>query len=211
MSRPTIFFVNMRSLWYTPFHVNSALLEHSFVTVASVCLCLRHNPPCLPTPRRATLASARQKSSLSKRSANQRENMLVAWPQALYIIVQSNEGILCEVLRAAATYWKISPLRRRHFWRHNRRGEQHGRSWCTHPKENEGGNQAQNSNSDKDTAVPKEKERIYGIDRLNQGDPAVESESDSEWLHAHWREGQAENKNIEIKVLNVNVTYYLTF
>ena len=36
--------------------------------------------PCLPTPIRAVLASARQKCSPSKRSANRRKNMLVAWP-----------------------------------------------------------------------------------------------------------------------------------
>ena len=81
-----------------------------------------------------------------------------------------------------------------------------------HPSQGKrGGNQAQNPKSDKDTAVPKEKERVYGIDRLNLGDPAVESESDSEWLHAHRREGQTEYIYIEIKVLNVNVTYYLPF
>ena len=35
--------------------------------------------------------------------------------------------------------------------------------------------QAKNTKSDKDSAVPLEKECDYGIDRLNIGDPAVES------------------------------------
>ena len=34
--------------------------------------------------------------------------------------------------------------------------------------------QAENPKSDKDNAVTKEKEHIYGIDRLNIGDSAVE-------------------------------------
>ena len=33
--------------------------------------------------------------------------------------------------------------------------------------------QAKNPKSDKDTAVPEEKEHTYGIDCLNLGDPAV--------------------------------------
>ena len=40
--------------------------------------------------------------------------------------------------------------------------------------------QAKNPNSDKDTAVTEEKERTYGIDCLHLGDPAVESENESE-------------------------------
>ena len=40
--------------------------------------------------------------------------------------------------------------------------------------------QAKNNKSDKDTTVPSEKKRIYRIDRLNLGDPAVDLESDSE-------------------------------
>ena len=39
--------------------------------------------------------------------------------------------------------------------------------------------QAQKTKIDKDNAVTEEKERTYGIDRLNLGDPAVESENDS--------------------------------
>ena len=35
-------------------------------------------------------------------------------------------------------------------------------------------NQARNPKSDKDSAVPSEKEHIYGIDRLNIYDPAVD-------------------------------------
>ena len=51
-----------------------------------------------------------------------------------------------------------------------------------HPSQEQrgGGGQAQNPKSDNDTEVPKEKERVYGIERLNLGDPAVKSESDSE-------------------------------
>ena len=41
-------------------------------------------------------------------------------------------------------------------------------------------NKAKKPKSDKDTAVPKEKERNYGIDHLNLGDPAVESGNDYE-------------------------------
>ena len=37
------------------------------------------------------------------------------------------------------------------------------------------GEVGKNPKSDKDTAVPSKKEHIYGIDRLNLGDPAVES------------------------------------
>ena len=47
------------------------------------------------------------------------------------------------------------------------------------PRKNKGGKQAKNTKSDKDTAVPSENERDYGIDRLNQGDHAVDSERDS--------------------------------
>ena len=35
--------------------------------------------------------------------------------------------------------------------------------------------QSKKPKSDKDTTVPKDKERTYGIDSLNLGDPAVES------------------------------------
>ena len=48
------------------------------------------------------------------------------------------------------------------------------------PRKTRGGDQAQNPKSDKNTAVPKETEHVYGIDWLNLGDPAVESESGSE-------------------------------
>ena len=48
--------------------------------------------------------------------------------------------------------------------------------------------------SDNDTAVSSDKERIYGIDRQNLVEPAVESESDSEWILAHRREGQMANE-----------------
>ena len=41
--------------------------------------------------------------------------------------------------------------------------------------------------SDKETAVPKEKEWTYGIDRLNLGNLAVESENDSKRLLAKCR------------------------
>ena len=77
-------------------------------------------------------------------------------------------------------------------WR-NRRGEKHGRPWCTHPKEKEGGKSGKVYKSDKDTTVPSEKERTYGIDCLNLGDLSVDSESDSGWLLTHRREFQMEN------------------
>ena len=47
------------------------------------------------------------------------------------------------------------------------------------PRKTRERNQAQKTKSDKDTAVPKEKERVYGIDHLNIGDPSVVSESES--------------------------------
>ena len=50
-----------------------------------------------------------------------------------------------------------------------------------HPsKERRGKNKAEKPKCDKDTAVSKEKEHVCGIERLNLGDPAVKSESDSE-------------------------------
>ena len=52
------------------------------------------------------------------------------------------------------------------------------------PRKNRGGGQVQNPKSDKDTAVTKEKELIYVIDRLNLGDPAFKLENDSKWLLA---------------------------
>ena len=44
--------------------------------------------------------------------------------------------------------------------------------------------QAKKPRGEKDTAIPKEKERTYGIDRLNIGNPEAETENDSEWLLA---------------------------
>ena len=38
--------------------------------------------------------------------------------------------------------------------------------------------QAKRPKGDKDIEFPEEKERTYGIDRLNLGDPAVELEND---------------------------------
>ena len=48
------------------------------------------------------------------------------------------------------------------------------------PGKTKGKNQAKKPKSDKDTAVTKEKENSYGIERLNLGNPAVESENDYE-------------------------------
>ena len=61
-------------------------------------------------------------------------------------------------------------------------------------QEKKGGNQAQKPNSEKDNVVTKEKEFVYGIDRLNLDDFAAELESDSEWLLVQCREGQMANK-----------------
>ena len=47
-------------------------------------------------------------------------------------------------------------------------------------RKKKGESQAKKPKSDKDTTVPKQKERTYGIDRLNLGDPAVESGNDFE-------------------------------
>ena len=55
------------------------------------------------------------------------------------------------------------------------------------PRKTREDNKAQNPKSDKDTEVTKEKERIYGIGRINLDDPAVEPESESKQLLAkHW-------------------------
>ena len=43
------------------------------------------------------------------------------------------------------------------------------------PRKKKEENQAKKPKSNKYTAVPKEKERTYGIDCLDLGDPAVES------------------------------------
>ena len=50
---------------------------------------------------------------------------------------------------------------------------------ATTPRKTRKKNQAQNPNNDKDTAVPKEKELVYGIDRLDIGGPTVKLERDS--------------------------------
>ena len=64
-----------------------------------------------------------------------------------------------------------------------------------HPsQEKRGKNQAKKPKSDKDTAVPKEKELTYGVESLNLGNPAVESENDSKLLLAQLREVQMANK-----------------
>ena len=47
------------------------------------------------------------------------------------------------------------------------------------PRKTEGKIQANKPKSDKGTAVHKEKERTYGIDRLNIVNPAFNSENDS--------------------------------
>ena len=55
------------------------------------------------------------------------------------------------------------------------------------PRKMKGKIQAKKPKSDKNTAVPEERERTYCIDRLNIGDPAVKSENDSELLLAQRR------------------------
>ena len=47
------------------------------------------------------------------------------------------------------------------------------------PGKTKGKTQSKKLKSDKDTAGTEENERTYGIDRLNIGDPAVDSENDS--------------------------------
>ena len=54
--------------------------------------------------------------------------------------------------------------------------------------------QAKKPRGEKDTAIPKEKERTYGIDRLNLGDQSVELRNDPKLLPAQSREGQTTNK-----------------
>ena len=48
------------------------------------------------------------------------------------------------------------------------------------PRKTKGKIQAKKPKIDKNTAVPEEKERTYGIDRLNLGDPAVKLGNESE-------------------------------
>ena len=79
------------------------------------------------------------------------------------------------------------------------------------PQERREKPQANKPKSDKETAVTKEKEHTYDIDRLNIGDPAVELENDSKWILAQLREVHTSNIYIEITVLNVNVMSYLIF
>ena len=62
------------------------------------------------------------------------------------------------------------------------------------PRKTKGKSQAKKPKSDKETATPEEKERTYGIDRLNIGDPAVESENESERVLMQHKEGHMANK-----------------
>ena len=68
------------------------------------------------------------------------------------------------------------------------------------PRKKKGKNQKKKLKSDQSLADPSEDGCTYGIDRLNLGKPANDSESDpksenkSEWLLAHRREGHMENK-----------------
>ena len=50
---------------------------------------------------------------------------------------------------------------------------------ATIPRKTKGKSQANKPKSDNETAVLEEKERTYGIDCLNLGNPAVESGNDS--------------------------------
>ena len=52
----------------------------------------------------------------------------------------------------------------------------------------------ENPNIYQDNADPSEDWRIYGIDRLNLGEPAHDLENNSKWLLAQNREGQMANK-----------------
>ena len=66
--------------------------------------------------------------------------------------------------------------------------------WYTYPNKEKEEVQAKKLKSDKYTVVPEEKERTYGIDCLNLGDPAVESENFSKQLLAQRREGHMAHK-----------------
>ena len=68
-------------------------------------------------------------------------------------------------------------------------------------QEKKGNKSGRNPKSDKDTAVPQDKERVYGVDHLNVGDPAVKSEGDSKWLLVHRREGQMANKEYRNNII----------
>ena len=62
------------------------------------------------------------------------------------------------------------------------------------PRKTKGKSQTKKPKSDKETAIPEENERTYGIDRLNIGNPAVESENDSERVLMQHKEGHMANK-----------------
>ena len=102
------------------------------------------NPPRLPTPIRAALASARKKFWPPEQSADQKKNMLVKFDRTT------------EEVNNMAAHDVTTPIKNM------------GKNQATYPK------------SDKGTAVPLEKELVYGIERLNLGDPAVDLESDYE-------------------------------
>ena len=57
------------------------------------------------------------------------------------------------------------------------RGEQQAFLWCTYPKKKKGKYQYNKPKSVRDNAVTEEKERTHRLDRLNIGDPALESEN----------------------------------
>ena len=112
--------------------------------------------------------------------------MLFAWPWELYGRMQSTQGLLRQVRRTAATQ-RIIPLQLKnklvktvHF---DGTAEEVNRITARDtpiPRKKRKIFHAKKTKSDKDTVVTEEKERTYGIDRLNLGDPAVKLVNDSE-------------------------------
>ena len=70
---------------------------------------------------------------------------------------------------------------------------------------------SKNPKSNKDTTVPLEKRRVYGIDHLSLGEPAVNCKVTSNDSLRTLGKSIWQTNDIEIIVLNMNVTYHLIF
>ena len=108
------------------------------------------------------------------------------------------------MLRAVSIQGQLIPIhwqqacQYRQVQRRNARGQHQEISWWTHPKKEEGKNQGEKPKSDQANADPSEDERIYGIDRMNLGEPAHDLEIDSKLILAQLMEvhmTDKENRN----------------
>ena len=139
----------------------------------------KENTPCLPTPRRAAMASARKKIQATRSIDRPEEkHACCTAPGTLRNSTKYSSNNLPSTPRSCHTMInKPDQAATKNLVRPSSLTAQQKR-WTTwqpmmHPyQEKRRKNQARNPKSDKDTAVPSEKERIYGIDRLNRDDPA---------------------------------------